>query len=63
MSARHVPRLCRSCQGPMARKDSACWRCGVRWSADTSEPSLGAAVIDARAMILARQEGASGRGE
>jgi hypothetical protein len=40
----------------MARKDSACWRCGARWSADTLETSIGAAVIDARARILARQD-------
>jgi hypothetical protein len=53
MSARHIPRLCRSCQAPMACKASACWRCGVRWSADPSEPSIGAAVIDARAKFLA----------
>jgi hypothetical protein len=42
----------------MAREDSTCWRCGVRWSADTSEPSIDAAVTDARAMILAARQDA-----
>ena len=32
MRDRHVPRLCRSCQAPMARQEAACWRCGTRWA-------------------------------
>jgi hypothetical protein len=31
MRDRHLPRLCRSCQGPMARQADTCWRCGARW--------------------------------
>jgi hypothetical protein len=31
MLHRHVPRLCRSCQAPMARQDETCWRCGIEW--------------------------------
>jgi hypothetical protein len=27
---RHLPRLCRSCRGPMARQEDTCWRCGAR---------------------------------
>lgn len=33
MRDRHLPRLCRICQAPMARQESRCWRCGTRWSA------------------------------
>ena len=32
MRDRHVPRLCRECQSPMARQDATCWRCGARWA-------------------------------
>jgi hypothetical protein len=31
MRERHFPRLCRSCQAPMARQEDACWRCGALW--------------------------------
>jgi hypothetical protein len=31
MRHRHVPRLCRSCQAPMARQDDTCWRCDTDW--------------------------------
>jgi hypothetical protein len=26
---RHHPRLCRTCQAPMARQEASCWRCGA----------------------------------
>lgn len=42
MRDRHVPRLCRSCDGPMARQDDACWRCGTRWA---TEEEQGATII------------------
>jgi hypothetical protein len=29
MRDRHIPRLCRSCQAPMARQEDACWHCGT----------------------------------
>ena len=32
MRDRHFPRVCRSCQAPMARQDDSCWRCGARWA-------------------------------
>jgi predicted amidophosphoribosyltransferase len=32
MRDRHFPRLCRSCQAPMARQKDACWRCGTQWA-------------------------------
>jgi predicted amidophosphoribosyltransferase len=31
MRDRHFPRLCRSCEAPMARQEGACWRCGAPW--------------------------------
>ncbi len=31
MRDRHLPRLCRSCEAPMARQEDTCWRCGVPW--------------------------------
>ena len=34
MRSRHVPRLCRSCQAPMAGQDHTCWRCGVAWATE-----------------------------
>ena len=41
MRDRHVPRLCRTCQAPMARQEAACWRCGTRWAdEDVPEPTL-----------------------
>ena len=44
MRNRHVPRLCRSCQAPAARQDSACWSCGTRW-ADEDVPETTLRVI------------------
>jgi hypothetical protein len=32
MRERHFPRVCRSCQAPMARQEDSCWRCGARWA-------------------------------
>ncbi len=32
MRGRHFPRLCRSCEAPLARKDDACWRCEEPWT-------------------------------
>jgi hypothetical protein len=34
MRERHFPRVCRSCQAPMARQEDACWRCGARWASE-----------------------------
>ena len=34
MRERHFPRLCRSCQAPMARQEEACWRCGTQWASE-----------------------------
>ena len=32
MRDRHFPRICRSCQAPLARQEHACWRCGTDWA-------------------------------
>jgi len=34
MRNRHIPRLCRNCQAPMARHQDACWRCGAQWASE-----------------------------
>jgi hypothetical protein len=31
MRERHYPRLCRSCDAPMARQEDSCWRCQAAW--------------------------------
>jgi hypothetical protein len=31
MHSRHFPRLCRSCDAPMARQEDICWSCGAAW--------------------------------
>jgi hypothetical protein len=36
MRDRHLPRLCRSCQRPMARQEAACWHCGDPWTTEDS---------------------------
>jgi hypothetical protein len=40
MRDRHFPRLCRSCHGPMARQDDACWRCGARWVVEEQSATI-----------------------
>lgn len=32
MRNRHIPRVCRRCQAPMASAAATCWRCGVDWA-------------------------------
>ena len=36
MRNRHRPRLCRSCEAPMAGDTGTCWRCGVEWAPEES---------------------------
>lgn len=31
MRDRHFPRLCRSCDAPMARQEDSCWSCEAAW--------------------------------
>jgi hypothetical protein len=44
MRNRHLPRLCRSCGGPMARQEDTCWRCGAR-CADEPQPAAQPRVV------------------
>ena len=44
MRDRHLPRLCSECQAPMARQESACWRCGTRWASE-DEPRTALRVL------------------
>jgi hypothetical protein len=39
MRDRHFPRVCRSCQAPMARQESMCWRCGAQWASEDAPPT------------------------
>ena len=39
MRDRHFPRLCRSCQAPMARQEDTCWRCGTAWATEDDPPT------------------------
>jgi hypothetical protein len=34
MRDRHFPRVCRSCQAPMARQEDTCWRCHTEWATE-----------------------------
>jgi hypothetical protein len=44
MRRRHFPRLCQSCQAPLARQDSSCWQCSTE-SASEAEPRAHLRVI------------------
>jgi hypothetical protein len=39
MRDRHLPRVCRSCDAPMAGQDDACWKCGASWDYRLSSPN------------------------
>ena len=39
MRERHFPRLCRTCQAPMARQEDTCWRCGAQWASEDAPPT------------------------
>jgi hypothetical protein len=39
MRERHFPRLCRSCEAPMARQEETCWRCGTQWASEDAPPT------------------------
>ena len=39
MRNRHFPRLCRSCQAPMAGQEESCWRCGAQWASEDVPPT------------------------
>jgi len=34
MRERHLPRVCRHCQAPMASQEGTCWRCGTEWATE-----------------------------
>jgi hypothetical protein len=38
MRGRHFPRLCRSCDAPMAGQEDSCWRCGAAWDYRSARP-------------------------
>ena len=77
MRERHFPRLCRSCEAPMARQEDACWRCGALWVSEEAprttlhviaggapahrDPRI-TVVADARAASEARLDAEAGAG-
>ena len=52
MRDRHFPRICGSCQAPLARQEHACWRCGTDWAIE-DEPRTSLRVIPGGALTLA----------
>jgi hypothetical protein len=40
MRERHFPRICRSCEAPMARQEDSCWDCGAPWSDGPAQNAL-----------------------
>ncbi len=64
MRERHFPRLCHSCQAPLARQEETCWSCSTPWTVtDTVRPRLTvipggppAAIRDRRALTQARMD-------
>jgi predicted amidophosphoribosyltransferase len=53
MRDRHFPRLCHSCQAPMARQENACWRCGANWVTE-DDPTTTLRLVSAGAYADAR---------
>ncbi|HET6869859.1 MAG TPA: hypothetical protein VFH80_28360 [Solirubrobacteraceae bacterium] len=41
MRERHFPRLCRSCDAPMARQEDSCWNCEAVWDHRSARTSVG----------------------
>jgi hypothetical protein len=39
MRNRHVSRVCRHCQAPMASGAANCWRCAVAWATEEQPPT------------------------
>lgn len=59
MRNRHFPRMCGSCQAPMARQETSCWHCGTQWATE-AEPQTALRVIPGGAAMSvadARQTG------
>ncbi len=52
MRGRHFPRLCRSCEAPLARKDDACWHCQEVWTDRQETGVAGSAPIGAEPRSL-----------
>jgi predicted amidophosphoribosyltransferase len=62
MRDRHFPRLCRTCDAPMARQADTCWHCGAQWvdkhETTGNSPAAPVAADDARASRVAALAGA-----
>jgi hypothetical protein len=63
MRDRHFPRLCRTCDAPMARQADTCWHCGAQWVDKTEKmgnsPTAPGAADDAGARRVPALAGAA----
>jgi hypothetical protein len=49
MRDRHFPRLCRSCDAPMARQEDTCWSCEAAWDYRSATRNAGRVIPDGHA--------------
>jgi hypothetical protein len=49
MRERHFPRVCRSCDAPMARQEGSCWRCEAAWDDRSARRSARLVVLGGHA--------------
>jgi hypothetical protein len=61
MRHRHVPRLCRSCQAPMARQEDTCWRCETEWVSDEAPRTRLRVIRGGASVAVAADEHAVGQ--
>jgi hypothetical protein len=61
MRDRHFPRLCRSCEAPMAREEDSCWRCAAAWDYRSARQSPSVLVSGGHAARLADEGQPSAR--
>ena len=50
MRSRHFPRLCRSCDAPMARQEDTCWSCEAAWDYRSATRNAGRVIPGGRAV-------------
>ena len=46
MRNRHMPRVCRHCDAPMASGADSCWRCGTQWATEAPPATTLKLVVD-----------------
>lgn len=58
MRDRHHPRVCRSCQAPMARQQDSCWRCGTQWTSEDAPSTTLRPASRARPAVMPQKQAA-----